>query len=317
MVANLSGLVTPTKSPRQISKHAAKDAMLESEFFKDLEAHEQQSEEEAHEAEHFWDTLSPRPCSESEPEDPPEPGRRVWTNSEVEKVHQAKVLLEIGRDHLAMLQQNRLDSANLGSGKKQRLLEHFWTPEKLCRPPEDDNALANFRNSRGPAHPASQTPYEQKNSLVKEAVEKIQRRNALLRDLQEKQRCLVNHEAQQILQTIAAVDQVLVPVPPTVAIQPPQQRRRRGRPFLTAEERQRRQAKKEIQGKCKKVFENCRLREPTPNAHIRSSVVNIANRMAISLHYPLGSSLTKGRWNSQVAPKTTLVNPWLLPKSRG
>ena len=38
-VDSLSGLVTPTKSPRQISKHAAKDAMLESEFFKDLEAH--------------------------------------------------------------------------------------------------------------------------------------------------------------------------------------------------------------------------------------------------------------------------------------
>ena len=276
---------------------------------KELEKGCQSDETKEVEAAHFWSNLSS--SSESEETTSVEPGF-IWVDERKERLHQAEILIRSAQLHQAEAQNAVVRMANAGTKKgKQRLVSDFFTPEKTCGPPIDDNILWATRGSRGRPHPATlRTAHEFERWLKNKQVQDDHHKLLSLEKLENEKKRADENLAKQIL--VPAVEMavgLVAPIIPEVATLVPQQTkpaRGPGRPCLTEEEKEHRRMFKKIQGKDKKVPPNCRIHACPPSAGVRKKLVGMVDDMAISLHDPLGSSLPKGRWNSQVPPN----NPW-------
>ena len=315
---------------KEASSHSRKASSLSSFHSQETECvsmgHQPDATEVAHdgdEAAAFWESFAvDRISSESESESDEsesEPGRRIWKDKDRERFEEASVLLKAARLLKIDVQTAVVEIANAGSKRgTQQLLTNFWTPEKSCRLHKEENVLAAMRGSRGPVDPAFHTAQERTQWQKKmETQNKIQTLQRYRKQTEEQERAAANAAEQRhamVEQGLHMAVDIVAPITPKVAIQLPKQAQRgRGRPRLTQEELEHRLAQKQIQGKAKKLHANCRILAMPPCANVRMKAVELADVLAIYL----GSSLTKGRWNSQVPPKTTLGDPWLLPKSRG
>ena len=275
---------------------------------------EMQLDSDVAEAFHFWENLD----GESESEETTS-AKLVWTDKHRESVHKAMILMEAAKQCKADKQKAVVGIANAGIKRgRQPLLTNFFTPQKTCRPPIEDNPLAGTRGSRGRPHPACMTLQERHEWLkVKEMRQKLETLKGHWNVADAEQR-VAEDAAEQILTTAGVAVEQLVPIVPRLLIQLPKQiKRGRGRPPLSEQEKEHRAANKVSQGKSKKVLSHCRINTLLPSIDVRQKCVAIADGMAISLHDPLGSSLTKGRWNSQVPPKQPLVIPGCSPNHAG
>ena len=315
---------------KEASSHSRKASSLSSFHSQETECvsmgHQPDATEVAHdgdEAAAFWESFAvDRISSESESESDEsesEPGRRIWKDKDRERFEEASVLLKAARLLKIDVQTAVVEIANAGSKRgTQQLLTNFWTPEKSCRLHKEENVLAAMRGSRGPVDPAFHTAQERTQWQKKmETQNKIQTLQRYRKQTEEQERAAANAAEQRhamVEQGLHMAVDIVAPITPKVAIQLPKQAQRgRGRPRLSQDEVEHRLAQKRTQGKAKKVHENCRILATPPCASVRQKATELADVMAIYL----GSSLTKGHWNSQVPPKQPLVIPGCSPNHVG